>query len=88
MYFIYLKSAVSQQLAQVSKPLPVLLALSLQKPAVPAQVYRYILDFLASNPTPEQIRHLVEINYALPETLVLTLHCNVKTIHFHSYLYC
>ncbi|MBG1265604.1 hypothetical protein [Nostoc sp. WHI] len=39
---------LSQQLAQVGD-------LSLQQPDVPAQVYRYILDFLASNPTPEQI---------------------------------
>lgn len=46
---------LSQQLAQVGERLPELLALSLQQPAVPAQVYRYILDFLASNPTPEQI---------------------------------
>jgi len=46
---------LSQQLAQVGDRLPELLALSLQQPAVPAQVYRYILDFLASNPTPEQI---------------------------------
>ncbi|MBH8564020.1 hypothetical protein I8748_17820 [Nostoc sp. CENA67] len=46
---------LSQQLAQLGHRLPELLALSLQQPAVPAQVYRYILDFLASNPTPEQI---------------------------------
>jgi hypothetical protein len=32
-----------------------LLALSLRQPQVPAQVYRYILDFLASNPTTEEI---------------------------------
>jgi hypothetical protein len=31
-------------------------------------------------------RRLVEINYALPETLVETLQCNVKTIHFYSYV--
>ncbi|MBN4005533.1 hypothetical protein [Nostoc sp. LPT] len=55
---------LSQQLAQVGDALrqatsclrlSELLALSLQQPAVPAQVYRYILDFLASNPTTEQI---------------------------------
>ncbi|MEH2374496.1 hypothetical protein [Nostoc sp.] len=62
---------LSQQLAQVGDALwqatslrdaprtclrlPELLALSLQQPAVPAQIYRYILNFLASNPTPEQI---------------------------------
>ncbi|MHC5932635.1 hypothetical protein [Nostoc sp.] len=55
---------LSKKLAQVGDALrqatsclrlPELLALSLQQPAVLAQVYRYILDFLASNPTPEQI---------------------------------
>ncbi|MBD2494348.1 hypothetical protein [Nostoc sp. FACHB-280] len=46
---------LSQQLAQVGDRLPELLALSLQQPAIPAEIYRYILDFLASNPTPEQI---------------------------------
>ena len=35
--------------------LPELLALSFQQPAVSGQIYRYIRDFLASNPTPEQI---------------------------------
>jgi hypothetical protein len=29
--------------------------LSLQQPAIPTQVYQYILNFLASNPTPQQI---------------------------------
>ncbi|MBD2486368.1 hypothetical protein [Aulosira sp. FACHB-615] len=46
---------LSQQLAQVGDRLPELLALSLQQPVIPAEIYRYILDFLASNPTPEQI---------------------------------
>ncbi|AFY41353.1 hypothetical protein [Nostoc sp. PCC 7107] len=46
---------LSQQLAQVGDRLPELLALSLQQPAIPAEIYRYILDFLASNPTAEQI---------------------------------
>jgi len=46
---------LSQQLEQVGDRLPELLALSLQQLAIPAEIYRYILDFLASNPTPEQI---------------------------------
>jgi hypothetical protein len=46
---------LSQQLAQIGDRLPELLALSLQQPAVPAEIYRYILDFVASNPTPIQI---------------------------------
>ncbi|MCM0590182.1 MAG: hypothetical protein HEQ35_14310 [Gloeotrichia echinulata IR180] len=52
---LFVSEELSQQLAQVGDRLPELLALSLQQPAVPAQVYRYILDFLASNPTPQQI---------------------------------
>ena len=35
--------------------LPELLALSLRQPALPAVFYRHVLDFLASNPNPEQI---------------------------------
>ncbi|GFE71894.1 hypothetical protein [Chroococcus sp. FPU101] len=46
---------LSSQLAQVGDRLPELLALSLQQPAIPAQIYRYILDFLASEPTKEEI---------------------------------
>jgi hypothetical protein len=44
----------SEALLQADR-LPELLALSLQQPALPAHIYRYILNFLASNPTPEQI---------------------------------
>ncbi len=46
---------LSAQLAQVRDRIPELLALSLQQPAVPAHIYREILDFLASQPTPEEI---------------------------------
>jgi hypothetical protein len=46
---------LSEQLAQLGERLPELLALSLQQPPLPARIYRYILDFLASQPTPEQI---------------------------------
>lgn len=46
---------LSEQLKQIGDRLPELLALSLQQPALPAHIYRYILDFLASNPTPQQI---------------------------------
>jgi hypothetical protein len=46
---------LSAQLAQVRDRIPELLALSLQQPAVPAHIYREILDFLASQPTPNQI---------------------------------
>lgn len=46
---------LSQQLASVGDRLPELLALSLQQPPLPAHIYRYIVNFIASNPTPEQI---------------------------------
>ncbi|MBD2060606.1 hypothetical protein H6F88_32195 [Oculatella sp. FACHB-28] len=35
--------------------LPALLEENSQPPILPAHVYRYILDFIASNPTPQQI---------------------------------
>jgi hypothetical protein len=46
---------LSEQLAQIGDRLPEILALSLQQPALPAHIYRYILNFLATNPTPQQI---------------------------------
>lgn len=46
---------LSEQLAAVGDRLPELLALSLRQPAIPADFYRYILDFISRNPTPEQI---------------------------------
>ncbi|MGL6345004.1 MAG: hypothetical protein ACRC80_38350 [Waterburya sp.] len=46
---------LSKKLVQLGDRLPELLALSLQQPAIPAHIYRYIIDFLASEPTPEQI---------------------------------
>jgi hypothetical protein len=41
---------------QLRERLPDLLALSLEQPALPAATYRYILDFLAGNPSPEAIK--------------------------------
>ena len=46
---------LSKQLASVGDRLPELLALSLQQPPLPAHIYRYIVGFIASNPTPQQI---------------------------------
>lgn len=46
---------LSNQLAQIGARLSVLVALSLQQPALPAHIYRYILNFLATNPTPQEI---------------------------------
>jgi hypothetical protein len=46
---------LSEQLASVGDRLPELLALSLHQPPLPAYIYHYILSFLTSNPTPEQI---------------------------------
>ena len=46
---------LSEQLSQLGDRLPELLALSLRQPALPAHIYRYVLDFLSSNPTAQQI---------------------------------
>ncbi|MBE9010943.1 hypothetical protein IQ250_12065, partial [Pseudanabaenaceae cyanobacterium LEGE 13415] len=46
---------LSEQLEAIRDRLPELLALSLRQPAIPTQFYRYILDFISHNPTPEQI---------------------------------
>jgi len=46
---------LADRLAEVQDRLPKLLTLSLEQPAVPAHVYRAILTFLTSAPTPAQI---------------------------------
>lgn len=46
---------LSELVAQAGDCLPELPAQSLKEPAVPAQVYRYTPDFIASRPTPEQV---------------------------------
>jgi hypothetical protein len=46
---------LSDLLAEAGDRLPELLAQSLRQPPLPAYVYRYVLDFLASNPTAEEI---------------------------------
>lgn len=46
---------LAQQLTRMGDRLPELLRLSLQQPILPAHIYRYILGFLASKPTPEEI---------------------------------
>jgi hypothetical protein len=46
---------LSELIAQAGDRLPELLAQSLRGPTLPTHVYRYVLDFLASRPTPEQV---------------------------------
>ena len=46
---------LADALTRAGDRLPELLALWLQQPVLPAHIYRYILDFLASQPTMEQI---------------------------------
>jgi hypothetical protein len=46
---------LSELVTQAGDRLPELLAQSLREPTLPAHVYRYVLDFLASRPTPEQL---------------------------------
>ncbi len=46
---------LSAQLDSIRDRLPELLALSLQQPAVPASMYRMLVDFLASAPTADAL---------------------------------
>ena|ERR1051326_8813472 len=46
---------LSDLVEQAGDRLPELLARSLKEPTLPAHVYRYVLDFLASRPTLEQV---------------------------------
>jgi len=46
---------LTARLNQIGERLPELLALSLEQPAIPAKLYRDILSFLASDPSPEKI---------------------------------
>lgn len=49
------------QLEQIGDRWHEVLAPSLQQPVIPAHIYRYILDFLSSDPTPQQIVHLSQL---------------------------
>ncbi len=46
---------LSEQLEQLGDRLPYLLQQCLHQPPLPAKVYRYVLTFLASQPTPADI---------------------------------
>jgi hypothetical protein len=46
---------LADSIARIGDRLPALLAQSLRQPTLPAHVYRYMVDFLASQPTVEQI---------------------------------
>lgn len=46
---------LSELVEQAGDRLPELLARSLREPTLPAHVYRYVLNFLASRPSPEQV---------------------------------
>lgn len=46
---------LSELVTQAGDRLPELLAQSLKEPTLPAHVYRYVLDFLASRPTPDEV---------------------------------
>lgn len=46
---------LSELITQAGVRLPELLTQSLCQPALPAHLYRYVLDFLASNPSAEAI---------------------------------
>src|SRR5260370_39431227 len=55
---IQVPDELSERFAQLGDRLPEWLDLSLRQPALPAHIYRYILDFLASNSTPEQLSNV------------------------------
>ena len=46
---------LSEKLLEMGSKLPEFLALSLQQAPLPTRIYHYILDFLASKPTPDEI---------------------------------
>ena len=52
---IEIPGELSELIEQAGARLPELLARSLREPALPAHVYRYVLNFLASRPSPEQV---------------------------------
>lgn len=52
---IEVSDELSDLVAQVGDRLPELLARILKEPMLPTHVYRYVLDFLAARPTPEQV---------------------------------
>ena len=52
---LHVSDELADELGPLGDRLPELLALSLRQPALPAQLYRTILDFLADGPTREQI---------------------------------
>ncbi len=70
---------LSEQLQQLGDRLPELLQLSLQQPALPAHIYHYILNFLASNPAPAEIvdfRPTTEMQTRL-QTLISRSHAGI-----------
>jgi hypothetical protein len=52
---IEIPDELSVKLHRIQDKLPELLALSLHQPAIPASIYRMIVQFLAGQPTPAQI---------------------------------
>lgn len=52
---IQIPDELFEQLAPFEAQLPELLRRCVQESPLPAQVYRYILNFLTSQPTPEQV---------------------------------
>ena len=52
---IQVPDELSEQLKYRGDQVPELLAIGLQQSPLPTQVYRYVLNFIASDPTPEQI---------------------------------
>lgn len=48
---------LSEQLALLGEQLPELLRRCIEEPVLPSRTYSYILNFLASKPTPEEVKN-------------------------------
>jgi hypothetical protein len=73
---------LSEQLQQLGDRLPQLLQQCVQQPPIPAKVYRYVLNFLASQPTPEDIanfRPTDEMQARLRELVAKSKNGNLST---------
>ena len=78
---------LSEKLLKMDDRLPEFLALSLQQPPLSAKIYRYILDFLASKPTPEEIiafRPTDEMEKRLKSLLMLSKTGNIAPVEIEE----
>jgi hypothetical protein len=75
-----LSDDLAQALTQQADRLPELLTQALMQPAVPAHMYRYIVEFLASHPSPEQIADFRPTDEMVDRLKTLLTHDQVATL--------